>query len=93
MRNLTNGQLSAYLKEAEAMLERLPEQINATPELQEAVRIIMEAGVEAAAVFERLKQERPGLANQLMFASVASLANLHTARAMKAELKRRAEGN
>ena len=93
MRNLSNDELVDYLEHAEAMLAKLPGQIDGSPELQAAVTAMMRAVEDAAVAFERLKADEPAAANQLMFAAVAALANLQTAKAIKEELKRRAEGN
>ncbi len=43
--------------------------------------------------FEQLAADEPAVANQVLFSAVGALANLQTTRAVKAELKRRAERN
>ena len=43
--------------------------------------------------FEQLAADEPAVANQVLFSVVGALASLQTTRAVKAELKRRAERN
>ena len=61
--------------------------------IQETLKSIMQAAGRELGKFERLIAEDRGVATQVLFASVGALTNLQASRAVRGELRRRAQGN
>ena len=61
--------------------------------IQDALKSIMQAAGRELGEFERLIVEDRDLATQVLFASVGALTNLQASKAVRGELRRRAQGN
>ena len=57
------------------------------------MKSLMQASGRELGEFERLVAEDRALATQVLFASVGALTNLQASKAVRGELRRRAQGN
>jgi hypothetical protein len=81
------------LRNAEIMLQSLPDQINGNPVLQEAITDVMKGDVDALERFEKLIAKNRPLANQILLSAVSALTNLQVVNGIKSELRTRSEAN
>ena len=86
-------QLQSILANADDTLSVIVQSLEESSAIQDALQSIMQAAGRELGEFERLIAEDRDLATQVLFASVGALTNLQASKAVRGELRRRAQEN
>jgi hypothetical protein len=86
-------ELNEYIVGAQTTLSGLMQLVDDEPEIRLGLQGLLKAGPSIMTTFQRMAEEKPEIANQVLVSSVSALVNMHVVREITEELKKRAKGN